>query len=264
MSQTSYSVLMATAFIGAHGLLTRVVPARNNSGAELPYGRAVQFDSGAGTSELAVKLPASAAGVIQGVSLYDASHEVQTTGIPDDGMLSVVRQGDVFMYNETAVTPTDPVYVRHTLAGATGSVPALGQVRKNPDGAAEVNTVTPTAGNTTLYGLAFNIEGVPYSFEVLSDATATAQEICDAFRTVMAANAAFTAQVVASGAATLILTSQRAGVPQNITVNANTTGTGGLAIAATTPAAPTAVLQPSWKFNQIAAAGAGVWVTVNP
>jgi hypothetical protein len=140
MSQLAYTVYMSPAFIGAHGQLIQVIPGRNNSGVEIPYGRAVQHDTGAGTSDLAVKLPAAGATelLIKGVVLYDQSHEPQTTGVPDDGIMSIVRQGTVFMQCEQAVTPDDPVYVRFDAAGATGTSPAVGQVRIDADTAKAV------------------------------------------------------------------------------------------------------------------------------
>lgn len=270
MSQTSYSVNMAAAYVGGHALLTQVISARNNSAVQIPYGTAVAFDLNTGTTDLAVRLPAAAADLIRGVAMYDAAHESAApgatglTGIAAGAMLSVVREGQVWMITEQAAGPNDPVYVRYNVTGATGTTPALGQVRKSPDGVAEINTVTPTIGNATAYGLSFLINGQAFAFQVLSDASGTAQEICDAFRTVMAANAAFTALVVASGSTTLILTSQQAGVPQGIAVSASTTGAGGLAIVATTPAAPTAVLMTRWHFDSTAIAGGLILVDVNP
>lgn len=139
MSQTSYSVYMASAFVGGHAKLDTVITGRNNSGAELPYGRAVVHDTGAGTSDTAVKLPSLAGDVIRGVALYEHAHEIQTTGIPDDGMVSIASRGQVWMETEQAVTPSSPVFVRYNAAGATGTNPAVGKVRLDADTAKAVD-----------------------------------------------------------------------------------------------------------------------------
>lgn len=263
-AQTAYTINHAQGYPG--GLdsgIKRARTARNNTATAIPTGRFVAFDTGASTSELAAKLPVALTDKLIGVSMLDQARENTAVDYAQNELFSILREGNILMFTEQAVTPNDPVFVRTSVTGATGSVPALGQVRKDANGAVEVNTVTPTAGNTTAYGLSFNINGRTFTFQVLSDATATAQEICDAFRTAMAADAAFTALVVATGTTTLILTSQQLGVPQNVTVNASTTGTGGLAIVATTPGAPTAIAAAGCSFMTSAAAGGLVWVSVN-
>ena len=133
MSQTSYSVYMNAAFVGGHAQLVTVTTGRNNSGAEIPYGRAVVFDTGAGTTQIAVKLPSATGQKMMGAVLYDHAHEIQTTGVPDDGVLSLVSRGQVWMETEQAVTPNDPVFVRFNAAGATGTSPAVGKVRLDAD-----------------------------------------------------------------------------------------------------------------------------------
>lgn len=134
MPQTSYSLALANGYEGlanieAQGART----GRNNTGSEVPYGRAVVFDAGAGTSDIAFKLPSAPGDKILGVLAYDHAHEPQVTGLPDDALGSIVHQGKVFMLTEQAVTPADPVFVRYDIAGATGTSPALGKVRKDAD-----------------------------------------------------------------------------------------------------------------------------------
>ena len=134
MSQLTYRTTMQQAYEGGHGQLEKVVTIRNNSGAEITYGHAVVFDTGAGTTEIAAKLPSALADVVMGALLYEHSHETANgNGIPDDGVGSVVSKGEIWMITEQAVTPADPVFVRYVLAGATGTTPALGQVRKDAD-----------------------------------------------------------------------------------------------------------------------------------
>ena len=76
-----------------------------------------------------------------GAVIFDHAHEIQTTGIPDDGMVSIVSKGQIYMITEQAVTPADPVFVRFNAAGATGTTPAVGQVRKDAD-TAKADAVT--------------------------------------------------------------------------------------------------------------------------
>ena len=95
-----------------------------------------------------------------------------------------------------------------------------------------MKTATPTAANTTVYTLDLYVGGRFFVFSITSDASATATEICDAFRTAMAADAEFTALVVATGTATLILTLQAAAGTADFDVYS--TGAGAIAIADTT------------------------------
>lgn len=258
-AQLTYSVNHAIGYPGAHSDLKSARTCRNNTATAIPDGRFVAFDSGAGTTENAAKLPSAATDKLRGVVMLDQSRETVTTGYAEDEVFSALEQGKILVFTEQAVTPADPVYVRFNATGGGGTSPAVGQVRKDNDGVAEVNTLTPTAVNSTIYKLHFEIDGRAFFFEIVSDAATTAAEICDAFRTAMAANAAFTALVVASGVATLILTSQSAGIAQNI----QNVGPGVIAIAATTPASVKAILAEGVSFHSSAAAGGLVWLNVN-
>ena len=134
MSQLTYRTTMQQAYEGGHGQLEKVNTIRNNSGIEIPHGRAVVFDAGAGTTEIAAKLPSALADVVLGALMYEHSHEtVNGNGIPNGGVGSVVSKGEVWMFTEQAVTPADPVFVRYVVAGGTGTTPAFGQVRKDAD-----------------------------------------------------------------------------------------------------------------------------------
>lgn len=240
--QTSYSVYHAK---GYEGQLTggecEAAPARNNSGAQLPFGRFVVHDTGAGTSELAAKLISSTNDTILGVSLRDAAHNPtlptgeRASGVKDDDMFSVLYDGSVYMLTKQNVTRSHPVY-----AIASGS--DAGRVRGDAGGTKQVSTITPTAANATRYALDVLVSGRSFTFEVTSDADATATEICDAFRTAMAADVAFTACVVASGTATLVLT----GNPMTVV----STGAGSLAIALTTGPQPAAKHVPNARFME--------------
>jgi hypothetical protein len=97
-----------------------------------------------------------------------------------------------------------------------------------------VKTLTPTAANSTVYSLILFAAGRLWFFTTTSDGSATATEICDAFRTAMAADAAFTAVLVASGTATLVLTGV-AGSGVGADFDVHSTGAGTIAVANTTP-----------------------------
>jgi hypothetical protein len=246
--------------------------ALNNSGAVIPFGRVITLGD---TTDIAAhpnsympaKLIASADadasgalkdGKLLGVALHDMAHVGSDDGIKDKCMFSALYEGGVNMVTEQAVTPLDPVYVRHTANGSPGANEAVGRVRKDADGVAEVHTITPTAVNATIYALDVSVGGKNYSFEYLSDGSATAQEICDALRALMAADAAFSALITASGTTTLILTHASVGVP----FQAYDTGDGALADVVTTPGAPKAALVKGFRFKGSVSAGEVVAVEI--
>lgn len=138
--QTSYSVTMAAAYEGGHGELKRVTGRRNNSGAAIKFGRFVVFDAGAGTSDLAARLPTTVAtDVVLGATMHDHSRELPTEGIPDDQMFNCVAEGQVWIPCETAMTPASPVFVRAVTAGATGTSPEQGKIRNDADTAKAID-----------------------------------------------------------------------------------------------------------------------------
>lgn len=135
--QTSYSVYSAKGYEGqrADSRPMTAWPARNNTGAVLPFGRFVVHDTGSGTSEFAAKLPSASTDKILGISVRDMAHNPNgltagTEGILDDDMFSVCSTGTIYVKTEQNVTPSDPVFVRFTANGA-GTAP--GQVRKDAD-----------------------------------------------------------------------------------------------------------------------------------
>jgi hypothetical protein len=121
--------------------------------------------------------------------------------------LSVARRGLVVMATEDACVAGGQVFVRKITSGNE----VAGAVRATSDGTAQVWTATPTAGNTTQYGLRITITGGASAGQVfelfyLSDGSGTATEICDGLRTELNANALLAALITESGTATLILT----------------------------------------------------------
>jgi hypothetical protein len=202
----------------------------NGQGADVPAGVAVAKTA----TENSAALPAASTDVVAGfiVNSFARNPTALTTGkavIAGDEM-NVLSEGAIYVDVEQTMTVADPVYVRYS---ANGGSTQLGKVRKDADGVAEVHTVTPTAVNSQVYVLRVTVGGVPYTFEYQADGSATATEIVTGFKTAMAADAAFTALVVATGTTTLILTGQVAG--QAFTVLQ--VGDGVLADVTTTPAA---------------------------
>lgn len=263
MGQLSYEIKHKRAYEGgrADSRDMRAFAARNNMSAQLPFGRFVAHDLGTGTSEIATRLPTSASDKILGVSLNSAEHNPtapdgsRTYGVLPNDMYTVISGGGVYVIAEQAVTPSDPVYVRYT-ANGTGKDP--GQVRKDPDGVAEVHTITPTAADTTRYALSAEVSDRVFVFDVTSGGSATATTIANAFRTAMAADADFSALITASGTATLILTGP-AGFPFKV----RNIGVGVLADVVTTPAAPKAVATPTVRFSESVDAGEPVALELN-
>lgn len=133
-AQTSYSTYHAAGFEGGVDNDTkRVRTARNNTATPIPQGRFVVFDAGAGTSELAAKLPDATGQQILGAVMLDQAREVVAVGYAQNELMSVLYEGKILVRTEQAVTPADPVFVRFNAAGATGTNPAVGQVRKDAD-----------------------------------------------------------------------------------------------------------------------------------
>lgn len=159
--QTSYSVYMQPAFVGGHGQLITVGTARNNSGVEIPYGRAVVHDAGTGTSDIAAKLPALITDVVKGFALYEHSHEPTAIGILDDKVFSLLRKGQIWVEIEQDMTPNDPVFVRMVVAGATGTSPAAGKVRKDADSSKAVAIPASVLIGGVAGGLAFIEVNIP-------------------------------------------------------------------------------------------------------
>ena len=256
MSQTSYLTQIANAF---SGLISDIGPngiksCLNNSGVVLPFGIAVKISTSSGTVQDGVTPVAAAGDKAAGILAH--SHSTDSISIQGSTVIggsigvglraNMLTSGKIYVYVEQAVAEGDPAFARIANSANTtdGTQNQKGQFRKDADSSqVDVWTITPTAANATLYGL--HIETVPpagprgeYNFETVSSGAASATTICNSFRADMAANAEFTAQVVATGTATLILTSQLAGM----TINPTSSGDGAFAsITNTSPMADTAI-----------------------
>lgn len=255
MPQTSVSASMPKAFPGMKGDSRKDGHDRSyynsEASAEMPFGICVAQ----GSADDAAILPAAASAKLVGVIIhshtYDSRVDFGTTGLKPKTTLSVMSKGSIWVLVEQAVTRGDIGYVRIGTSANDGTKTQKGAWRKDADGTARVITVTPTAANDTDYGLRVSVGDDDFTFNVRSDASATATEIADAFRTQMAANAEFTALITASGTTTLVLTAAVAGVD----FSAENAGPGTLGIVSTTAAAPSAVQAAGTRFLTSASAG---------
>lgn len=239
--QTTFNEAMTAAFAGAEadaGYDGDEVSARNDHSAALAYGLCVAR----GTADGDFAQFTSGAEPLGCLKHSHATAEAGDSGLGADEVGSVMRKGRIWVLVEDAVEAGDQAYARHTTSGADAT---KGAWRADNDGVAQVTTVTPTAANSTNYSLSIFVDGKLFTFVSLSDGSGDATEICDGFRTAMAANAAFTALVVATGTATLILTGQQAGKAFQVGSN----GPGVCAVAATTAASVTADAVPGAFFR---------------
>lgn len=222
--------------------------ALNKSSADLDVGIGVIQDT---TTDSGVNVPSTATQPLVGIVLNDFGRNPNglTTGAyAQNKMAPMLCEGPVTVQIDQDCKPSDKVFVRFA-ASANAQVGVVGSFRKDSDGVAQVSTGTPTAGqNSTIFLIRVKFDGKAqgtrpetYAFEYVSDSSMTATEAVTGFKTVMAADAAFTARVVATGTTTLILTGQVAGEAFTVTSE----GDGAITWAATTPPAPTARYVPA-------------------
>lgn len=242
MSQTSVSIQAPVAFAG---LLAD--PNKGMYSASLANEDAARAKFGLGyflgtNPETQFKLPAGAAGVLAGALVH--SHQTESrglftaggaggeTGLVTDEPGDLLRQGRIWVPVIGAVTAGLPAWLIHTTAD-------FGSWRADAGGVAEVSTLTPNpVTDSIVYTVDIHIGDEDYHFETLSDASATATEICDGIRAAMALDATFTALVVATGTTTLILTGQNIGQQLDVV----SSGEGLFDIVETTPPATAAQL----------------------
>lgn len=117
----------------------------NESGAVLPYGRALIWSTGNSRIELPSATGASFLGVSKRTTIYENALDAQGfDGFPADRDSDYLTSGDIYVYVETDVNPGDPVYFRHTANGAGKDV--LGRFRNDDDGGSStVDQVTTGA-----------------------------------------------------------------------------------------------------------------------
>lgn len=149
--QNSYSKTMPIALKGQiydnNPSETVVKAAEGVSGIKFGYG----LVRGTNPDEQ-VKIPV-ATGTIVGLAVKKADAELvdgaseaiykETEGV------TILRRGWIYVKTEQAVVPGDPVFIRYTLAGATGTNPELGKARKDADTAKAVAFTGATFESTT-------------------------------------------------------------------------------------------------------------------
>lgn len=232
MPQTTYdeAPLKGFAGLGARDVPGGVRTVINEESSALPYGIGVKRGSDArGCAEFD-----AVTDEFYGVLMHkhrDPGADGQVDGLEADAYGPCMQAGDIWVRCEEAIALGDRVFCRATAPGSE----TVGAFRNDADGDAQVTTVTPTPANDTDYTLNVFAGGKLYSFSITSDASATATEICDDFRTEMQGDSEFDALVTSSGTDTLILTS--ADSSKEFQVNA-AGSEGALAIAETTAAAP--------------------------
>lgn len=188
------------------------------------YGTPVSEGMGGGPGRRA-SLPSATTSVLAGIALKDITQvrPFDTTASSTNAwsigsIVSVREEGEVAMENvsDTAAIAGGAVYVVVSTSGGD----ALGEVRADADGTADVWTLTPTAANDAVYGItihfpAWNGQG-PMTFvvpPVTADASATATEIVTLLAASIATVAELPSLITTSGTSTLILTGDDLGRP---------------------------------------------------
>lgn len=249
--QTSYSNDPAIGFAGMRADSSMGTEHISRLNGEAATNMAVGIVVKQGSSESECLLPSSSSDKLLGLVVSSMDHETDADGnfvIEPDCMASIARKGRFYALPEQTVAEGDDVFVRYT-AGA-GAL-TVGRLRKDYDGTAQVDTITPSAVNSTLYTLSV---GGRY-FQYLSDASATAAEIVAGFTSVI--NADSDCLATASGTTTLILTAKTAGVGFLTQVGAN------LALANTTANAAKAKKLDGAKWRSAASADSPAIVELN-
>lgn len=204
----------------------------NEESSAVPFGRGVI----GGTDDDQFKLPSAATDKMRGITVHSQVTEDPTDdGIAAKETAGVMREGRIIVTPETTIAIGDKVFLRHTL-GAAGDV--AGRFRNDADGIAHVITVTPATANDLLFTINVFAGGRLFSFFMTSDGSGTPTEVVTAIKALMAADSVFTALVVASGTATLILTAQDEDVPFQATDGGSP---GAMVVVETTPASGKAI-----------------------
>lgn len=207
---------------------TEVAASQSTGGVVIPMGRFLAYRTPETGGLRRGGLPSASTDVIACVALRDPTQSrgtsylsTATNDYPVGCVMTGRERGQVSIKNVgAAAIAGGPVY---TVISTTGG-DALGQVRGDRDGTAEVWTMTPTAANSTVYGLTVmfgpwdgeDAETFLLSVET-SDGSATQTEISDLFKALIAttpfARLASLVSVSATGAATVILTGTQLGRP---------------------------------------------------
>lgn len=247
-------------------LVTTEATSQSQGGTAVPMARFVARRAPIGNGRRRANLPSASTDVLAGVTWRDPTQSRSssllsaTTNDYQVGSMMTVRQvGQISVTNVgAAASDGDPVYCVISTSGGD----ALGEVRGDRDGTADVWTLTPTATNDALYGIVIHFPAwdgmdaitlVPETY--VADASATPTEICDGLRASIAAlGTQATDLLTTSGTATLVLTGDILGRPFVVTDAAEA---GDFAsITHTTTAAQYTMLVQGARFDEAVASGA--------
>lgn len=221
----------------------------------LPLGIVVARSGDHGLARVAsTSTSESVAGFVAGGDNEDEAAADGTSGGYSAGKsVPVAISGDFYASPEDSVTRGGKVYVRRVATGTE----VLGALRGSHDGTARVETITPTAANSTQYHLRIDVDHdgngdwKSYVISALSDADGTATEIVTALKADLAKIDALSGVVTGSGTTTLVLTGAA-----GIKFESNDIGTGTLSVAETTAGAFDTFVLKGAKWD-LAASAAG-------
>lgn len=272
IGQNSYNLAPATGRVGAIAESAKGIHAvAKVASVIVPFGCLSVRDA----DDLKAKLPTSAAEVLAackgsgGVAI--STHAIVSDGASGSGVpqfpigkeFAQLRRGPVFVVVEEDVTQGDQAYARYANHIATqnanyllvGAADQKGAFRKSYDGTAQVDTITPSAGNADVYSVEVRDENgvVIGSASYISDGSGTATEIVTGLKLLLGT----IPNITISGTATLILTSSVAGKSFTTTVSAN------LSLVNTTANAKSAAPCPGMYFKTTTSAGGLAVLDVN-
>jgi hypothetical protein len=193
-----------------------------------------------------------------GVAAHHHALESQSDGLaanyPVNSLCNVLRQGQIWVVPEEAVTPDSKVYVRYATGIIDSTKTQKGSFRASPDGTAQVATLTPTAVDATEYQVGiFDKNGaLVKSGSFTSGVSSTATTIVTGLKAALGTVPGITL----SGTTTLIITAAVLG--EGFTVQFS----GTMALAATTPNTQSAYEIVEAKYLGTAAAGVPVQLQI--
>jgi hypothetical protein len=249
MSQLDYTIDQAVGFEGQLADLSLRDTEVGVAETEILVGKLLTM----GSSLSQVKHPDSAAKItdkklVRGIASHHHAMESKypagsgNYSYPQNASVNVLRKGRVWVKPEQVVTAgVSKVFARFANGILDNLLVQKGALRKDRDGTAQVNTLTPTVTNADNYSVTVYDElgKVVASGDYLSDGTATAAEIVAGLKAALGTPV----DVVLTGANTLIITAAEAGKPFTLGLSAN------LASVATTANAQTAAEVPEAKWK---------------
>jgi hypothetical protein len=213
--QTNYALAPSVGRLGMLASSMRQKAIAKVASVAIPFGHLAVRDA----SDLLVKLPTSKAevegaalsgGVAIGSHAIVCDPAVTLPTFPVNKELAVLREGQIFVKVEEAVSQGDQAYVRFANGVLDTALVQKGAFRKSPDGVAQVATLTPAVANSSNYKVTiWDAEGkLLKSAQIVSDGSATAAEIVTALDRLPSAPSRVSRS---AGTTTLILTASVAG-----------------------------------------------------